>query len=142
MERKLQCGVRQWLKIQTRNFFPGKAQSCLRSQMNCAAVSLNVVQMASRQVVLSIKGKQPGMFSISSCSAGAASGRLNAFLRKLLRVLRYAPRVLVTNKLKSYSVAKVQISSDLGQKLGRVSAFEFTRNPSKHAAGIFTLEHA
>ena len=31
------------------------------------------------------------------------------FFRKLLKGLRYAPRVLVTDKLKSYAAAKVQI---------------------------------
>jgi len=35
------------------------------------------------------------------------------FFRKLLKSLRYAPRVLITDKLKSYATAKVQIMPDV-----------------------------
>ena len=48
------------------------------------------------------------MCSISSCRAGVAGAAQRCF-RKLLKGLRYAPRVLITGKLKSYAAAKKHI---------------------------------
>ena len=47
--------------------------------------------------------------SISSCSADATNRRRGSFFRKLLKGLQYVPRVIITDKLKSYGAAKREI---------------------------------
>ena len=70
------------------------------------------------EVVLTIKGKHHYLWRAVDQDSHAldvlVQSRRNRqaakrFLRKLLKGLRYAPRVLVTDKLKSYAAAKVQI---------------------------------
>ena len=45
-----------------------------------------------------------------SCSAGGRRGAAKKFFRKLLKGLRYAPRVIVTDKLGSYQVAHRELT--------------------------------
>jgi len=70
------------------------------------------------EVVLTIKGKHHYLWRAVDQNGHAldvlVQSRRNRqaakrFFRKLLKGLRYAPRVLITDKLKSYAAAKVQI---------------------------------
>ena len=70
------------------------------------------------EVVLTIKGKHHYLWRAVDQDGHAldvlVQSRRNRqaakrFFRKLLKGLRYAPRVLITDKLKSYAAAKVQI---------------------------------
>ena len=47
--------------------------------------------------------------SRSWCKAGATNRRRGSFFRKLLKGLQYVPRVIITDKLKSYGAAKREI---------------------------------
>ena len=55
------------------------------------------------------------------------------FFRKLLKGLRYAPRVLITDKLKSYAAAKVQIMPGVEhrQHKGINNRAELSRQPTR-----------
>lgn len=55
------------------------------------------------------------------------------FFRKLLKGLRYAPRVLITDKLKSYAAAKVQIvpSVEHRQHKGLINRAALSHQPTR-----------
>ena len=86
--------------------------------MNCAGVSRSAGTNAistrwcspsrAGTITCGVQSTRVAMCSISSCKAGVA-GAAQRFFRKLLKGLRYAPRVLITGKLKSYAAAKKHI---------------------------------
>jgi putative transposase len=94
------------------------------------------------EVVLTIKGKHHYLWravdqdghtldvlvqSRRNCQAA------KRFFRKLLRGLRYAPRVLITDKLKSYAAAKVQIMPGVEhrQQKGSNNRAELSHQPTR-----------
>ena len=94
------------------------------------------------EVVLTIKGKHHYLWRavdqeghaldvlVQSRRSRQAAKR---FFRKLLKGLRYAPRVLITDKLKSYAAAKVQImpSVEHRQHNGLNNRAELSHQPTR-----------
>ena len=56
------------------------------------------------------------------------------FLRKLLKVLRYSPRVMVTDKLGSYGTAKHEIMPGVTHRQGKweTNRAEISHQPTRH----------
>jgi hypothetical protein len=66
-----------------------------------------------------VRSTRTEMSSTSWSRAGAARPQPSGSFRKLLRGLRYIPRVIVTDKLKSYAAAKREILPSVEHRQSR-----------------------
>ena len=112
---------------------------------------------ATRQVVIRIArperiGSGEPWISMGSCSTSwsraAATRSSQAFLRKLLKGLCYAPRVIVTDKPGSYGAAKREILPGVEHRQSRYLnnrcevSHQPTRRRERHMRRLKSVRHA
>jgi transposase-like protein len=78
----------------------------------------------------------------SLCRASATVRRQTIF-RKFLKSLRYAPRVSIIDKLKSYAATKVQIMSDIEHRQHKAlnNCAELSHQPTRQRGRFVVTSH-
>jgi len=86
--------------------------------------------------------------SRSACAGAPACSEKNSFFRKLLKGLRYVPRVIITDKLKTYGAAKREILPGVEHRQSRYlnsrceNSHRPTRQRERRMQGFKSAGHA